>query len=570
MGDMDAAAGLNYDSRVNSDMPTNNDIVGEYFRSRPYVTAGYAVTMLTFPIGIVVIPAVSGVMVDQIKSGLPFAEWKGKVLTILVLFLVMLASYMIGMYIDGYASSDFQGFVRGKMMDKLMQAKAYNYSPVQVSSTVAKLVRVPLGVFDMIKDYRNNLIPGAVTMLAITGYFFWVSYKVGWLVVVLLLAMIAIMISGAYVCQDGLIASDYKVEEVLENQGDLLDNLIDTLSVGARDTEKAKREFMRKEQLLFTSTAINNANHFTGLNKIIVGLFIVAIVVYSWTQYQRGALESEKMMSMLFVLMCSRHILYNAMGSFPYILRNGSDYIKLQQYVDQLDAEITKHRAVERDAAPDFVAGMAPRPSVQLRDVTFGYDPSKKILNGANMSVMPGDKVLIEGPIGSGKSTIGKLVMGLYTADSGEVLLGGHDVSKMSRKAISKVVCMIQQNPKLLNRTVYDVLQHGNGATRDQVRKALQMFGIDYAGLDDWMGKFGESYSTGQRILLMVARCHLQNAPVIVADEITSNLDPASTEKVVRALDRLAEGKVLLFISHAAPKSLLFTKRLRLHNGTIV
>jgi ABC-type multidrug transport system fused ATPase/permease subunit len=548
-------------------MPSDNDLVGQYFRSRPYVTAGYAVTMLTFPIGIVVIPAVSGVMVDQIKSGLPFSEWKGKVLTILILFLVMLASYMIGMYIDGYASSDFQGFVRGKMLDRLMLSKAYNFSPVQVSSVVAKLIRVPVGMFELVKQYRNNLIPGLVTMIAITGYFFWVSCKVGWIVLFLLLAMIAIMAAGAYVCQDGLIASDYKIEEVIENQGDLLDNLIDTLSVGARDDEKEKRDTMRKEQLLFTSETINNANHFTGLVKIIVGLFIVAVVVYSWTQYQAKTLSSEKMMSMLFVLMCSRHILYNAMGAFPYLLRNNSDYIKLNQYLEQLDAEITKHKAKKRDAAPDFVKDMAPRPEVQFKNVWFGYDPSKPILKGVSFSASPGDKVLIEGPIGSGKSTIGKLVMGLHSADKGEVLIGGHNVAEMSRKAISKYACMIQQNPKLLNRTVYDVLRHGNKATRDQARKALETYGIDYAKLDDRMGKFGESFSTGQRILLMVARCHLQNAPVVVADEITSNLDPAATEKVVRALNKLSEGKVLLFISHAAPKSLLFTKTLRLRDG---
>lgn len=546
-------------------------IVSDYFKNHPGMTTGYAITMLTFPLGVIVIPAVGGALVDQIKSGLPFSVWKSKLIIIIGLFLIILVSHMVGTYLDSYTAADFSAHVRSIMLERLMQNRAYSYSPVQVSSTVAKLIMIPMGIFEMIKIYRNTLIPGAVTLLAMVGYFFWVEPRVGAIVLALLLGMTGVMIAGQFVCQDGLVAAEYGHERILEDQGDVLDTLMHTLSVDAREPERERAAKRRKGQLDLVSGAINCANHFTGLVQVFAGIFIVAVVVYTFSEYKHGRIASDKMMGVLFVLMCSRHVIFNAMGAYPGLLKSNADMIKMCHFLDELDTGITEANAAERDDYYEIKDDNKDVASLEFKNVSFSYPEKRsgqsgKALDDLSFKASPNDRVLVYGHIGSGKSTAAYLALGLQVPTNGKVFICGHDSAKMSRKDFAKTVAYVPQAPRLLNRTVYENLSHGIITTREEAQKAMERFGIDFIGLDDNVGKFGEKLSTGQRVMIYLIKVLLQNAKIIVADEISANLDPIATAKVVRILREVSKERVLLFISHSPP-DLDFTHTLRLENG---
>lgn len=554
-------------------MPESNlEMVVDYFNQNRYIAAGYAVSMTTFPLAVVVVPAVTGAMVDNIKSDIPFEQWRWKLIGIIGMFVLIVAAYMLGTYMDSFASADFVGYMRRKMLDRIVSSRAYEYSPVQVTSTISKMIMIPYGCFGIVRQFRHNFIPGLVTMVAIIAYCFWVNWRIGLLMTVLLLAIVGIMVGGAYACQDGLVASEYGSELLLERQGDMLETLRKTLMVDAREqeAERATRDFQTQRKL--TQNAYNCANHFTALIKVLVGLTLIGVILYAYTQYKSQQLPSTKMMSLLFVLMCSRHLLFNALSAFPDMLRYNSDVIKLGHYLDGLDGQISQADADNRDKLRN-ASKASSTPSVVFDNVVYAY-PTKRVgsrpnaVNGVSFSLAPDDVLLVQGTIGCGKSTMAECALGLRKATSGRILINGQNVNDLSRKDLDQLVAYIPQTPEMLNRTVFENLTHGHPhITRNQVQDLMNQFNVDFIGLDDRVGKKASRLSGGQRLILTLIGVILQDAPVVIADEITANLDHVTRDTVVNILNTVARGRVVIFISHEPPAGVRVTKRLIMEKG---
>jgi ABC-type transport system involved in cytochrome bd biosynthesis fused ATPase/permease subunit len=134
-------------------------------------------------------------------------------------------------------------------------------------------------------------------------------------------------------------------------------------------------------------------------------------------------------------------------------------------------------------------------------------------------------------------------------------------------------VAFVPQNPKLLNRTVYDNLSYGlPSVSREQAQEALHNVGLNNVALDKRVGKQGARLSTGQRASLYLAKALLQDAKVLIVDEITANLDPVATAEVLRALDLAAQDRTLIFISHSTTVAdqFPFTRHIEVSAGEII
>jgi ABC-type multidrug transport system fused ATPase/permease subunit len=551
---------------------SNLTVVTDYFTNHPYITAGYAVAMVTFPLAVVVVPAVGGSMVDNIKSNIPFKVWRWKLVALIGMMALIIATYMLGTYLDSFATADFTAYVRRTMFDRIVSSRAYDYSPVQVTSTIAKMIMIPYGCFDIVKQFRNTFIPGLITMIAIIVYCFWVDWRIGVFMSVLLVGMVGVMVGGTYTCQDGLVASEYGSERLLERQGDVLETLRKTLMVDAREQEAARREKDFKVQRELTKDVYNCANHFTALVKVMVGLTLIGVILYAYTRYRVGLLPSSKMMSLLFVLMCSQNVLFNAMGSFPSMLRNNSDVIKLGHYLDELDKQI-KHSDTDTRDTLHNASKTSDTPSLVFDNVVYAY-PSKRINSRTNavdnmsFSLAPNDAMLVQGTIGCGKSTMALLALGLHVPQSGDIRINGYNIKDLSRKDLDKLIAYVPQQPEMLNRTVYDNLTHGHPEiTKAQVEAKMNEFGVNFIGVDDGVGKSGSRLSGGQKLILTLIGAMLQDTPVIIADEITANLDQQTKEMVVDILNAAAVDRVLVFISHDPPPGVRFTRRMHMDKG---
>ena len=246
----------------------------------------------------------------------------------------------------------------------------------------------------------------------------------------------------------------------------------------------------------------------------------------------------------------------------------GAAIAKLRQLLE------TEPEVTERPGAAEMpaIAG-----EIELRDVTFGYQPDRPVLHGVNLRVAAGETLALIGPTGAGKTTLAQLVNRFRDPDSGTVKIDGHDVRCVTLHSLRSQIGVVPQEPFLFAGTVRDNIgfarpaAHGDAepskaaaaleqcmerTTSDaELSEALEAVGaaamVDrLGGLDGTVHERGATLSAGERQLLALARVLVARPQVLVFDEATSNLDLKSEADIGRALDAVLEGRTAIVIAH--------------------
>ena len=194
---------------------------------------------------------------------------------------------------------------------------------------------------------------------------------------------------------------------------------------------------------------------------------------------------------------------------------------------------------------------------VEMDDVTFGYVPDKTILKNVSVTAMPGKTVAIVGPTGAGKTTVINLLMRFYDPQSGEIRLDSIPSLKIKREDLRKAYTMVLQDTWLFNGTIYENIRYGKeNASDDEVKAAARSARIDSyieslpMGYDTVLSDEGVNISKGQRQLITIARAILSDAPMLILDEATSNVDSRTEIKIQEAMSELMENRTCFVIAH--------------------
>ena len=195
--------------------------------------------------------------------------------------------------------------------------------------------------------------------------------------------------------------------------------------------------------------------------------------------------------------------------------------------------------------------------AIEFDDVTFGYTPGHPVLRNISLRVEPGETVALVGPTGSGKTSITALAHRFYDVWSGAVRIGEIDVRDVRQSDLGSHVAMVLQEPFLFTGSVYDNIRYNRAdATRAEVEAAARAVGAHEFigrltdGYDTLLDQRGGNLSLGQRQLLSFARALVADAPILVLDEATANVDSYTERQIQRALARLLEGRTAIVIAH--------------------
>jgi ABC-type multidrug transport system fused ATPase/permease subunit len=219
-------------------------------------------------------------------------------------------------------------------------------------------------------------------------------------------------------------------------------------------------------------------------------------------------------------------------------------------------AEVLGADEVLEDRPGAFAEGRA-RGEVELRDVSFAYEPDRAVLDGVSLRIAAGSRVAVVGPSGAGKSTVGALIARFYDPVSGAVLIDGHDARDCSLDWLRDQVGILVQDTVLFTGTVKDNIAYGRDApTEDVVHAARAADAEDFisalpGGFDGELGPQGVGLSGGQRQRIGIARVLLRDPPVLVLDEPTTGLDAASEAQVMDGLTALMRGRTTILITHS-------------------
>lgn len=195
--------------------------------------------------------------------------------------------------------------------------------------------------------------------------------------------------------------------------------------------------------------------------------------------------------------------------------------------------------------------------NIKFEHVKFKYDDSKELtIKDFSAEAKNGQKIAIVGPTGAGKTTLVYLLMKFYEITSGDIKIDGTSIKDLTRKNIHDLFVMVLQDTWLFDGTIRENIVYNNENVSDeQVMKAIKTVGLEHFikslpnGLDTVLSD-NESISAGQKQLLTIARAMIKEAPFLILDEATSNVDTRTEELVQKAMDKLTEGRTSFIIAH--------------------
>lgn len=214
---------------------------------------------------------------------------------------------------------------------------------------------------------------------------------------------------------------------------------------------------------------------------------------------------------------------------------------------------------------------------IRYRGVTFGYSPDRPVLDSIDLDIRPGERIAVVGASGSGKSTLTALLLRLYEPNAGSIHIDGRDIREFTLDSLRARIGVVLQDTWLFATSIRANLCAG----RDDVDQASLEAAARLANIHDFIvslpdgydtavGERGVTLSNGQRQRLSIARAALRDAPILILDEATTGLDPRTERSVLAALERLAEGRTTLLVTHR-PETVRRADRVAfVHDGRLV
>lgn len=235
--------------------------------------------------------------------------------------------------------------------------------------------------------------------------------------------------------------------------------------------------------------------------------------------------------------------------AMTYLQSTAAASERVFEFLDE--KEMTDEKDVKKHLDKSKVKG-----EIEFKHVKFSYDNTREIIKDFSVHVKPGEKVAIVGPTGAGKTTMVNLLMKFYEINDGDILIDGVSIHDLSRENIHELFCMVLQDTWLFEGTILDNIKFNKeNVTEEEIWNSCKTVGVDHfiktlpGGLHSEIGDT-DTVSGGEKQLLTIARGMLEDAPFLILDEATSNVDTRTEELVQQAMDKLTEGKTSFIIAH--------------------
>ncbi len=231
---------------------------------------------------------------------------------------------------------------------------------------------------------------------------------------------------------------------------------------------------------------------------------------------------------------------------------------------------------------PDAQQLTVPHGELRFDNVVFAYGGQRKVVDGLNLTIRPGEKIGLVGRSGAGKSTVVNLLLRLYDLESGRILIDGQDIAGVTQESLRRQVGMVTQDTSLMHRSVRENIVYGRpDATEAEMLRAAEraeahefITGLTdpkgRKGYDAHVGERGVKLSGGQRQRVAIARVMLKDAPILLLDEATSALDSEVEAAIQASLYRLMEGKTVVAIAHRLSTIAAMDRLVVMDHGRVV
>ena len=285
--------------------------------------------------------------------------------------------------------------------------------------------------------------------------------------------------------------------------------------------------------MMFLTTAVN-------------AVFAMLVAAAIW--FTADGVTNEFLLNLMFYIIITPLLTV----TLTKIMFNSENKMVVSDAISRIDS-VMSMKPLSQGSAPVKLADH----SVELRNVSYSYDGSKKALDGISLKIGSGQTCAFVGPSGGGKTTLANIISRFFDADSGEVLIGGVNVRDFPKEQLMDTVSFVFQNSRLIKGTILENVRMARPeASDDEVLRALEaaqcsdIFEKLPDGMNTIIGTGGIYLSGGEQQRVAIARVILKDSPVVILDEATAFADPDNEVRVQKAFAELLKGRTVIMIAH--------------------
>ncbi|MDR2925435.1 MAG: type I secretion system permease/ATPase [Azoarcus sp.] len=492
--------------------------------------------------------------------------WVLSVGVFIVLFFDMILRTMRGYFVD-LAGSRIDVELSAHIMERVLGMR------MEARPESAGSLAATMRAFESVRDFISSATVTAFVDLPFALLFMFVITWIAWPLVlpfvfgILVLVVYSLAVQGK---MHDLAQTSYRAGA--QRNATLVEGLVgvETLkAMGAEATVQHKWETstallarVSTQLRLLSASSTNGANWIIQLVSLVV--MLIGVYLISEQELSVGGLVACYMMS-------SR-----AMSPIGRIAGLLVQYHTAATSLESTDGLM--NRACERPEGANFISRKTFSGEIEFRDVVFNY-PTQEIpaLNGLSFRVKPGERVGIIGRVGSGKTTLEKLILGLYRPTSGAVMIDGVDVRQFDPAELRRNIGYVPQDPMLFYGSLRENIALARPHAEDtEVLRAAALAGLTEfvnahpQGFDMMVSERGDSLSGGQRQSVSIARAVIHDPPILLLDEPTASMDHTTEEEIKRNLKEFSQGKTMLVITHRTPLLALVDRIIVIDGGRAV
>ena len=426
--------------------------------------------------------------------------------------------------------------------------------------------------FDVIRGFLTNATLVAFIDLPFSIIFLIVIYYLGGVIVLIPIIVILIILIMAIVLKVPIQRNIKKINEIVSKKNailiEVLNNIETLKSLGGNNNirwnwEESNGNIAQTGLLSRMLSAFIPSFTALLIQLNTIAIVIAGVYLIKDLQLTMGALIA-------IVILSSRAVA--PMGQAAGLITNYEDASNSYRILNDL-----MHKPEERPKESDFVSKKSFQGKIEFRNVTFKYPNTEvEILKNVSFVINPGERVAILGKIGTGKSTILKLILKLYEPTNGSILIDDIDITQLDPADIRRNMSYLSQHVSLFNGTLRDNITFRASFVNDEkMLTAAKIAGVDNfanahpRGYDMEVGEKGEGLSGGQIQSVGISRACLFDYPINLFDEPTSSMDKQTEDNVLNNLNKFMKGKTLLIVTQKMPILQIVDKIIVLNNNTI-
>jgi ATP-binding cassette subfamily B protein len=515
------------------------------------------------PVQDVLLPHYYGNLIESLSSNKDIFK---NVVIVLVIFVCLELGFIFSDWRDIKTSSGFQTFARQEILKDIMNKYEKNFSDLYLGSIMSKIVKIPYTLVVWYERMKYHIIPFILVFGFAICYFGCYDTMLGFALLITAIVYTGIILGvPSYICRKLSEEKDKVINEIHEEIDDTLRNFIAMHGNPTRQKEEIERlhsyETLFTQKFAETTSCLMKTNVYTSIIEVIMTLltFTIIFILRSYALLQKKKLTAASFSSMFLILVYVTNTMLMVEGHLREMIFDWGA-------IFESDDLFNKGTRGQTPSCENRTGGNMPilqEPGVGMQHVAFTFlGKGRQILSDINFHIKKGETVIILGDIGSGKSTILKLLLKFNEPDSGVIYIDGKNYCEMTLEELKKKVGYVPQQPILFNRTVLQNILYGtSGVTKEQVERFIKEIGVDKEfvnlekGLDAKIGKNGFRLSGGQRQIVWCLRTFFQNPDIIVMDKPTASLDTKSTELLKMILGKIMKEKTVIIVTH--DKSLL-------------